>query len=94
MEVQFVLNKDEKGVVREGAVEFPYLKMLIKLWLGDWKTQLKIMNLKVDEENGNEMGIGNGQNQKVRLFPSNEFWKNIGCLAPAPTFGLGVSSIW
>ena len=30
----------------------PYLKMLIKLWPGDWIDQLKRMNQKVDEENG------------------------------------------
>ena len=38
----------EEGVVREEC-SGPYLKMLIKLWPGDWIYQLKRMNQKVDE---------------------------------------------
>ena len=36
--------EDEKGVGREGSSDFPYLLMLIKLWPGNCKTQLKRMN--------------------------------------------------
>ena len=43
---------DEEGVVREGSSEFSYLLMLIKLWPGNWKTQLIRTNQKVDEDNG------------------------------------------
>ena len=46
-----IFDKDEEGVVREGCSEL-YLLMLIKLWPGDWISQLKRMNRKVDEENG------------------------------------------
>ena len=28
-------DEDKKGVGREGSSDFPYLLMLIKLWLGD-----------------------------------------------------------
>ena len=45
-------NKGEEGVVREGSSEFPYLLILINLWPGGWISQLKRMNQKVDEENG------------------------------------------
>ena len=63
--------------------------MLIKLWPGYWMTQLKSMNHKVDEDNGKALNKGNVRYQKVRRFSSNGFWKNIGCLISAPTFGLG-----
>ena len=42
-----LFDEYEEGVVREGSSEFPYLLMLIKLWPGNWKTQLKRMNRKV-----------------------------------------------
>ena len=45
-------EEDEKGVGREGSIEFPYLLILIKLWSRNWNTQLKRINQKVDEENG------------------------------------------
>ena len=45
-----LFDKDEKGVGREGSSEFSYLIILIKLWPGNWDTQLKIMNQKVDEK--------------------------------------------
>ena len=48
----------------------------------------------MDEENNKSLNKGNVQYQKVRRFSSNEFWKNIGCLVSAPTFGLGGSRLW
>ena len=63
--------------------------MLIKIWPGDFKTPLKRMNQKVDEDNGKALVKGNVRYRKVRWFSSNEFWKKIGCLVSAPTFGLG-----
>ena len=68
--------------------------MLIKLWPGDWIDQLKRMNRKVDEENGKQLNKGNDWYCKVRCFSSYEFWKNIGCLVSAPTFGIGGSRLW
>ena len=67
--------------------------MLNKLWPGDWKNQLKRTNQKVDKENGKATGIGKGWHKKFCQFSSNEFWKNIGCLVSAPTFGLGGSRL-
>ena len=40
------------------------------------------------------MGKGYVQYQKLRWFTRNEFWKNIGCIVSAPTFGLGESRLW
>ena len=77
----------------EGCSE-PYLKMLIKIWPGNWIDQLNRMNQKVNEENGKQLNKCNVRYRKVCRFPSCEFWKNIGCLVSAPTFGLGGSRLW
>ena len=82
-------DKYEKGFIREGSHEFSYLIILIKLWPGYWKTQAKRINLKVDEYNGKSMVIENGRYRKFCRFSGNDFFKNIGCLVSAPTFGLG-----
>ena len=42
-----IFDEYEEGVVREGCSE-PYLLILIKLRPGDWISQLKGMNQKVD----------------------------------------------
>ena len=42
-----IFDKDEEGVVREEC-SGTYLKMLIKLWPGDWIDQLKRMNRNTD----------------------------------------------
>ena len=51
--------------------------MLINLWPGNSKTQLNTLNLKVGEENGKSMAIGNGRYQNVCQSSSNAFWKNL-----------------
>ena len=66
-------DKDEEGVVREGSSEFPYLLMLVKIWPGNWKTKLKMINLKVDEINGKALVKGDVRYQKICRFSSNEF---------------------
>ena len=87
-----LFDKDEDGVVREGSSEFSYLLMLIKLWPGNWKTQLKRINKKVDDNNGKELGKDNVRYQEVRRFSRNGFWKKIGCLVSSPSLGLGSHS--
>ena len=63
--------------------------MSINIWPGYFKNKLEMINTKVDEYNGKVVGMVNGQNQNVQRVSSNDFWKNIGCLVSAPTFGLG-----
>ena len=62
-----LFDEDKEGFFREGSSEFPYLLMLIKLWPGNRKTQLK----KMDEDNGKALEKVNVQYQKVRRFSSN-----------------------
>ena len=47
--------------------------MLIQLWTGNWKTQLKRMNQNVDEENGKALVKGNVQYKKFVGFPKMNF---------------------
>ena len=79
--------------MREGCSEL-YLIFLTKLWPGYWIDHLKRMNGKVYEENGKQLVKGNVWYLKVCRFSSCEFWKNIGCIVSAPTFGLGGSKLW
>ena len=87
-------GEDKEEVVREVLSEYPYLLMQMTLWYEYWKNQLERMNMKADEENGQDVGMVNGRDQKVWQFSSNEFGKNIGCLVSAPTFDLGGYRLW
>ena len=64
-----IFDEDEEGVVREEC-SGSYLKMLIKLWPGDWIDQLNRLNQKVDKENGKQRVKGNVRYWKVRCFSS------------------------
>ena len=68
--------------------------MLINLWPVYWKNPLVRLNVKMDQDNGKAVGMVNGRYQIVWRFSSNEFWKNIGCLVSALTFGIGGSRLW
>ena len=89
-----IFDEHEEGVVREGSSEFPYLLMLIKILPGYWISQLNRMNWNVDKDNGKQFNKCNVRYRKIRRFSRNEFWKNIGCLVSAPTFGLGGLMLW
>ena len=66
----------------------------MKICPGDWKNNSKMMNMKMDEENGKAAGMANGWYQKIHRFSRNEFWNNIGCLVSYTTFGIWGSSMW
>ena len=82
------------GWLREGLTAYPYLLMVIHLWTGYWYNHLESMDMRMDEDNGKAVGMVKGQAQKVWQFSRNEFWKCIGCLISAHTFGLGGSRLW
>ena len=87
-------GEGEKGVGTEGSSEFPSLLILIKVWPVDWKTQLNMTNQKADEDNGKALVKEIGWHRKVCRFSINEFWKNIGCLVSAVTFGTEGLRLW
>ena len=51
--------------------------MLIKLLPRDWKTQLKRIKHRVDEDNGKSIGIGNEWYQKFICFPEMNFGRTL-----------------
>ena len=65
------LLKTREGVVREVLSEYPYLLMKMTLWYEYWKNQLERMNMKADEENGQDVGMVNGRDQKDQRFSRN-----------------------
>ena len=68
-----------------------YLLMLIKIWPGDWEKNLEETDTRVNEENGRSMG--RRRIRKFWQFSRNEYWKSIGCLILAPSFGIGGSRL-
>ena len=52
------------------------------------------MNIKLEEDNGKDVGMVNVQDWKFWRFSSNEFWTNVVCLVLDPNFGLGGLIIW
>ena len=90
----YLFGEDQEGVVREGLSEYPYLLMLINIFPGYWKNQLEMMNMNMGEENGKSEVMVNRRARKVWRLSSNEFWKNIGCLVSAPTFGIRGLRLW
>ena len=62
--------------------------MLTQICPGYCNYQSERMNMKVDEDNGKDVGMENGRYRKVSIFSSNEFWKNIGCLISVLAFGI------
>ena len=56
--------------------------------------QINWMNKKVVEDDGKRGTQDNGKFRKICRFLRNDFWKKIGCLLSAPTFGLGWLILW
>ena len=89
-----MFDEEREGCVGDNVKYFPYLLMLMKFWPGDWEEQIYWMNKKVNEDNGRGGTQDNRRCWKPRWFSRNKFWKNIGCLLSAPTFGLRGSRLW
>ena len=80
------------GGKREGLEGYPYLKHLIKLWPGDWEKQMEKMNEAVTMKN--RVTLNGGGKRQVKKFTRQEFWKFIGCILSAVTFGKKGRNLW
>ena len=58
-------------MLRELFNEYPYLLMLINIWLESWENHLEMMNMRVYEENGKAVVMVKGQDRKLWWFSSN-----------------------
>ena len=59
-----------------------------------WRAKLLFDGFNTACKNIEQLVKGNVRYRKFRPFSSCEFWKNIGCLVLAPTFGIGGSRLW
>ena len=83
---------EKGGGEREGLYGFPYLKHLIKLWPGDWEKNMERMNKAVTMKN--RVTLNGGGKRQVKKFTRQEFWKCIGCILSAITYGKKGRNLW
>jgi hypothetical protein len=76
----------------ETSYEYPYLKLFQTLWPGDWKHQLRQLNLKVAAENAANSGKKNWRN--ITPVSQREWWTFIGILVSAGPHGKGGNKLW
>ena len=80
-----LFEEKEGGGKREGLDGYPYLKHLIHLWPVYWLRHMEKMNEAVCMNNCfTSNGVGK---RLVNPFKSQEFWKCIGCILSAVTYG-------
>ena len=63
--------------LREGLSQYPYLSMLTKIWTGNWKNNLEMTNMRLDDNNGRDVGMVKGRSRKVQQFQAmnlEEHW--------------------
>ena len=80
-----LFEEKKGGGKREGLDGFPYLKHVIKLWPGDWEKEMGKMNEAVTMKN--RVTLNGGGKWQVKKFTRQEFWKCIGCILSAVTYG-------
>ena len=91
--LDYSLFEEKKGRDKqEGLDGFPYLKHLIKLWPGDWEKQMEKINEAVTMKNC--VTVNGGGKRQVKKFTRQEFWKCIGCILWAVTYGKKGRNLW
>jgi hypothetical protein len=71
---------------------YPYLKLLQKMWPGDWKQQLPQLNTKAAAENASHSGNKNWRD--INPVSEQEWWVFIGILISAGPQGKGGEMLW
>ena len=87
-----LFEEKKGGGKREGLDGLPYLKHLIKLWPGNWEKQMEKMNEAVCMKN--RVTLNRRGKRRVKIFTSQEFWKCIGCILLAVTYGKKGRNLW
>ena len=70
----------------------PYLKYLIQLYPGYWVKQMAKSNEAVGMKN--RFTVNGGGKRLVRPFGKHEFWKFVGCVIAAVTYGEKGHKLW
>jgi hypothetical protein len=71
---------------------YPYLKLLQKMWPGDWKQQQRQLNIKIAAENTSNSGNKNWRD--INPVSQQEWWVFIGILISAGPQGKGGKKLW
>jgi hypothetical protein len=76
------------------AYDFPFLRLLQKMWPGDWKQQLRQLNLKATAENIAHAGPDHKNWRDIRPVTEREWWIFVGILISAAPHGKGGNRLW
>ena len=76
----------------QGLYGYHYLKNLIQLWPGDWVKQMEKINEAVGMKNC--VTVGGGRKRILCPFIRQQFWKGIGCVILAVTYGKKGQKLW
>ena len=87
-----LFEEEEAGGNRERLEGCPYLEHLIQLWPVDWVKQMLKMNEVVGMNN--RLTMGGGGKRIVCPFRGQKFWKCIGCVLSAVTYGKKGKILW
>jgi hypothetical protein len=68
---------------------YPFLDLLLRLWPGDWKQQLRNLNDWIDKDNEDR-----AKAKKVKLVSESDFFKFLGVLISAAPLGKGGTALW
>ena len=88
-------NRTERSGLRNALHRINFLDLLIHLWPGDWKEQLKKMNIRIRLSN-NVLKINGRGNKRVKYIneiSEHEFWVWWGLVIVARQFGR-LGTIW
>ena len=89
-----LFGEEEGGGVREVLDGYLHLKHIIQLWPGDWVNQMENLNEMVGINHCLLIPGGKKLLRLVRTFRSQEFWKYIGCIPQAVTYGMKRHKLW
>jgi hypothetical protein len=83
----------EKSAKKSPTYRYPYLRLLQKLWPGDWRMQLRQLNERLDflNKESREKALEKGKTNRrmISHVSENEWWKFIGILVAAAAFRVG-----
>jgi hypothetical protein len=75
----------------EDAYSYPYIKLLQKMWPGNWKQQLRQLNIKISTVNASN---GNKNIREIHAVSEYEWWVFIGILISAGPHDRGGIKLW
>jgi hypothetical protein len=88
----FDFSEAFKPPTGDDGYAYPYLKLLQKMWPGDWKQHLRQLNIKATAENAAHISRKNWRN--IQPVSEQDWWIFIGILISAVPHGKGGIKLW